>query len=278
MSRTAAVNADNMTLDPRFSAWIRAQSEAGTEQIEIFRSTLEEMESTLPTYKVAEKQLLLMRALERRSHFPGQSIPLRPESDYPLAWASNDDELSYYIDSLDQRRLIQVTLREGTVEPSRSLSIVITPEGWTFLDEHDRPSVFSDQAFVAMSFSENLKPAWEKGFYPALDKAGYSPYRVDNVLHNEKICVKIMAEIKNSRFLVADVTEQKSGVYFEAGYAIGLGIPVIWAAKKDEEKNLHFDTRQYNHILWTDEMDLARKLEPFVIAIVGKGNARKASN
>ena len=33
-----------------------------------------------------------------------------------------------------------------------------------------------------------------------------------------------MAEIRRSRFVVADYTGQVNGVYFEAGFALGLGL------------------------------------------------------
>jgi nucleoside 2-deoxyribosyltransferase len=49
------------------------------------------------------------------------------------------------------------------------------------------------------------------------------PVRVDFVEHNEQICDKIVAEIRTCQFLVADVTLQRAGVYFEAGFAMGLG-------------------------------------------------------
>ena len=82
--------------------------------------------------------------------------------------------------------------------------------------------------------------------------------------------MKIIAEIRQSRFLIADVTQQKAGVYYEAGFAHGLGIPVIWCVREDELNNVHFDTRQYNHILWNSEKDLREKLETFIIATIGK--------
>jgi len=85
--------------------------------------------------------------------------------------------------------------------------------------------------------------------------------------------LKIVTEIKNSRFLVADVTLQRPGVYFEAGYALGLGLPVFWCVRSDDLKNVHFDTRQYNHIVWETEQQLADQLYLFVTALIGKGAA-----
>ena len=127
------------------------------------------------------------------------------------------------------------------------------------------------QAFVAMSFSEDLKPIWEGPIYNAIKKAGYKPYRVDAEPHIDRIDAKIISEIKNSRFIIADVTEQKRGVYFEAGFALGLGLPVIWCVRKDDLEKVHFDTRQYNHIVWETMDDLENQLFNFICAIIGKG-------
>ncbi|MBI1821764.1 MAG: hypothetical protein HY036_02910 [Nitrospirae bacterium] len=107
-----------------------------------------------------------------------------------------------------------------------------------------------------MSFNPDLDNAYKNGIGKAITSIGYKPLRVDLQEHNEKICDLIISEIRKSRFMVADFTGQKGGVYFEAGFALGLGIPVIWTCKKTDEAKLHFDTRQYNHILWNDETDL----------------------
>jgi nucleoside 2-deoxyribosyltransferase len=80
-----------------------------------------------------------------------------------------------------------------------------------------------------------------------------------------------MAEIKNSRFLVADITEQKRGVYFEAGYGLGLGIQVLWSCRRDDFKNAHFDTNHYHHILWENDTGLEEELYNFICGIIGKG-------
>ena len=123
-----------------------------------------------------------------------------------------------------------------------------------------------------MSFSPELKSIWKNGIKKAIEKAGYKAYRVDSKPHADRIDIKIITEIKNSRFLVADVTEQKQGVYFEAGYALGLGLPVLWSCRKDDLNNAHFDTRQYNHIRWENEEDLERELFNFICAIIGKAS------
>jgi nucleoside 2-deoxyribosyltransferase len=82
-----------------------------------------------------------------------------------------------------------------------------------------------------------------------------------------------LAQIRISRFVVADFTcepdKDRGGVYFEAGFALGLGLPVIWTARRGT--TLHFDTRQYNHILWDDPAELKEALYNRIIALLGRG-------
>ena len=59
-----------------------------------------------------------------------------------------------------------------------------------------------------------------------MEDTGFRALRIDMKQFNEKICDHIIAEIRRSRFLIADVTGHRAGVYFEAGYAMGLGLPV----------------------------------------------------
>jgi hypothetical protein len=60
----------------------------------------------------------------------------------------------------------------------------------------------------------------------------------------------------------------RGGVYFEAGLAQGLGLPVIWTVHKDNVDNLHFDTRQYNHIVYIDPQDLRVQLYNRIAATI----------
>jgi hypothetical protein len=63
----------------------------------------------------------------------------------------------------------------------------------------------------------------------------------------------------------------RRGVYFEAGLALGLGMPVIWTARDNMKSEIHFNTRQYNHIFWKEESDLRIRLYNRIIALLGQG-------
>ncbi len=97
------------------------------------------------------------------------------------------------------------------------------------------------------------------------------PFRVDKKEHNDKVDDLIIASIKESRFVVADFTGHRGGVYFEAGFAMGLGLPVIWSCRQDEVEKLHFDIRQYNCVTWTTAAELQEKLYNRIRATIGVG-------
>jgi nucleoside 2-deoxyribosyltransferase len=111
-----------------------------------------------------------------------------------------------------------------------------------------------------MWFDESLSKAFEDGFSKAIRECKFEVMKIDLKEHNNKIDDEIIAEIRNSAFLVADFTGHRGGVYFEAGFALGLGIPVIWCCHVDQLPASHFDTRQYNHIEWREPDELYRKL------------------
>ena len=134
------------------------------------------------------------------------------------------------------------------------LCYAMTVEGKIYAEEISKEDKQKHQCFVAMWFNKETDDAYEKAIVPAIIDAGYKPYRVDKDHHNGKIDDLIIAEIRNSRFIIADFTskpkEPRGGVYFEAGLAYGLDIPVIWTCQQKLIKHIHFDTRQFRHIGW----------------------------
>jgi nucleoside 2-deoxyribosyltransferase len=83
---------------------------------------------------------------------------------------------------------------------------------------------------------------------------------VGRVQHNDSISDLILAGLRAAQVVVADVTHQRNGVYFEGGFGMGLGRTVVWMCRDTDLANVHFDTRNYNHIVWNAHDDLRTKL------------------
>jgi nucleoside 2-deoxyribosyltransferase len=178
--------------------------------------------------------------------------------DYPLIYARSSRELQGLLKLGEDTGFL--TVRRDSQQGPRASVCGLTVDGWRRLAELRRLGQASDQAFVAMSFKPELYPAYAEGIYPALMDAGYRPFRIDREEHNDRIDDRILSELRRSGLLVADFTGHRAGVYFEAGFAKGLGLPVIWTVHEEELKDTHFDTRQYNHVTWTSPTELREKL------------------
>jgi hypothetical protein len=156
----------------------------------------------------------------------------------------------------------QGLIRDGHSSTMRDLSKILTSRSWEIIENLQNSAIDSKQVFIAMWFDSTMKDFYEKGIKPAVEEAGYTAVRIDLKEFNNKICDELIAEIKRSKFLVADFSGLRSGVFFEAGFAKGLGREVIFTVGQADVEKLkeHFDTRQYNHIVYDSPEDLRKKL------------------
>jgi hypothetical protein len=129
----------------------------------------------------------------------------------------------------------------------------------------------SVSVFVAMSFASEMSELYDAAIAPAVREVGYEPIRVGRKEHANSIDDEILGNIRKSRFMVADFTGQRAGVYFEARMMNGLGRTVIWMCKKEELEKAHFDVRQRNFIDWASVEGARTRLHNRILAIEGQG-------
>jgi hypothetical protein len=147
---------------------------------------------------------------------------------------------------------------------------VRTTKFWEVVDNLQKAEIGNKRAFVAMWFDKSMDAYYKNGIKKAIEEAGYVPVRIDLKDFNEKICDEIIAEIKRDKFMIADCSKYRTAVFFEAGFAKGLGREVIFTVRKEDVEELkeHFDTRQYNHIVYDSPKDLHKKLYDRICATI----------
>ena len=190
--------------------------------------------------------------------------------------------------SLEQEGLVEIPSQTLARRDTYSKTVVpysrknvgmlwVTPKGFIRHDER-RKSVDSSRVFVAMWFGGEMDAVYDEAIAPAIRAAGYEPVRVDRVDHLGKIDDEIIAQIRRTRFVVADFTaahreKPRGGVYYEAGFAYGLGREVIYTCRADFVEALHFDTRQFNHLVWEANKlpDFRKALQNRIERAIGQG-------
>ncbi len=226
---------------------------------------------------------LLAYIAERESESPGGPVRMEVMDPGALAhsesWHSNqgvagiDDDLEVLVKYLERNGWLEVQRFVG-----RQRWYQVTAHGHNYL-EMGAKTPKTNQVFVAMWFSPEMRDAYDHGIAQGIRDAGFTPCRIDEKRDANKTDDDIIAEIKRSRFIVADMTHGQDGVrgsvYFEAGYASGLGRDVIYCCREDCLDKLPFDTRQYRHIVWKAPGDLRTELAETIRARVGNPGGRE---
>lgn len=175
------------------------------------------------------------------------------------------DEVALYFRELEALGWLEVKFNNPeNDEIGLPLEYRLTYKGLKHYIDMMEDGPMSRNCFIAMSFGGNpLIASIRMTIRHVLTELRYTPLLVDEVhlQSDQTINDGIIALIKRSKFAVCDFTEQKNGVYFEAGYAAGRKMPVIYTCHVDHFKQSHFDTNHFAHIVYTDVDDLAVKLK-----------------
>ena len=266
----------------KITTWIIDQHRLGNHIPELTNEDINELKNRREL-RVDERMYRLLNYIKISTPRIGQGFTfggkvtdeMAKQNEVSVAWSESIDrnEVSFLLRCLDEEKLVKF-------HPAGNI-LTLTAKGHLTLTGSINEE--KDQVFIAMWFSEETKNAYHMGIYPAVFESGFKPLRIDQKEHSNKIDDEIVAEIRKSRFLVADFTcgsikkdgeihtIARGGVYYEAGFAQGLGIPVIWCCRKDQISTVHFDTRQYNHIVWKTPEELRRALKNRIEAVIGTG-------
>ena len=230
----------------------------------------------LPVHVRADRLLRFISSSTRTQQL-GQYVNFHRSWSFLFAWSESTDrhDVEYLLDYLEKMNWLERDPLGVGIGYAGGWRVSV--EGHSRVDELEREENASStsQAFVAMWFDDSTDGAYREGIEPAIGEAGYVPFRIDQKEHLNKIDDEIIAEIRRSRFVVADFTQGDSGarggVYYEAGFAHGLNLPVIFTCHADSVEDLHFDTSHYNHLVWRTPDELREKLKNRIVANIGPG-------
>ena len=284
LTEEAAESVQRLKTDDKvkLTNWIVDQNRLGNKTVLIWANDIERVGS--------DRDLTVMERRDRLIMYLGHSVTRIGDS-VPIGGTASEAyeiaqlELRAWTGSIEPSEfyyLINSCVDSGLAEKPDSLGskIRLTTRGYEHLQNIETVQVRSEQAFVAMWFDKSTEGSYDNGFHRAISEMGYRPMRIDRKEHINKIDDEIIAEIRRSRFLVADFTSEpekpRGGVYFEAGFAYGLNIPVIWTCQENLIAQVHFDTRQFNHIVWSNPDDLCTRLRNRIGAVIGDGPLKSA--
>jgi hypothetical protein len=216
------------------------------------------IENNFINFSPEQKSNNLLRFIKSLSNYEGERVSITrqkiiTEEIWRKFYFTNVQEMEFYLKELIKEELL------SQFGPSNEGfgSLSLTKKGLISFREFSI-NANSNNCFVAMAFTAEMEEVYKQAIYPAIIECGFTPFQVnERLISTEKtINDEIIAGIKMSKFMIADFTSHRNGVYFEAGLGRGLGMEVIYTCKRKEIKKAHFDTRQYQHILWSNSEEL----------------------
>ena len=264
----------------------------------ITKETKDEIINSInPPRTLIEKIHFVIKYLADSTKFFGDIVEISRPHGHRLFFCKDEEELQNILEAIKEQGYItgnSVSILDvvDTSNGHPPRKITMTTKGLQYAETlFSRTN--STQCFVAMWFDESTKLLYEKirnavtGNHKA-DKssaeygANYNIMKIDEKDHINYIPAEIISEIKRSKFMIADLSGYRGGVYYEAGFAEGLGIPVILTCSKEwfEEhtdeygkqfSGVHFDLKQKNILLWEDDKldEFQRKLVARIGEVVG---------
>lgn len=195
---------------------------------------------------------------------PSQAIEAYSNSRYSLG-VDKESQARAELSGLEYLNLIKIGDDDGIYSSLNRDVISLTDEGRriaeSILKERRlifRPKkVFQTTVFIACAFGRvEIDELYSEIFEPACISLGYKVIRVDMTEPHQTITEKIMDGITEAACVIADLTFARPSVYFEVGYAVGLGIPLLITCRQDhfrgtkDDQKIHFDLEQYKTSFW----------------------------
>lgn len=212
--------------------------------------------ATLPRLdEIVDEVILWIGAAIR---WPGQTLTIEYPEYRAVLGAIDEEAFNQILITLLATGWIDGQLSSFMLDKaSRIEQCRLTPDGWRRFRELSRARVDSRHAFMAMRYGDaELDVVVRDCFIPAVARTGFALRRLDQGQPAGLIDDQLRVQIRTSRFLVCDLSHGNRGAYWEAGFAEGLGRPVIYTCREDvfndrlHANHPHFDTNHFVTVLW----------------------------
>lgn len=218
-----------------------------------------------PLPSVFEQVHNLVRWLGENAAGPGEEVAVAPRTHQFVIGARTPKGFILVVDHLKDQGFATGPVAKGTSDDGAA-RLTLTFKGLEYLDQLQRGQKDSRKAFMAMEYGDSVLDRIVKEFFlPAVAQTGFELVRLDHRPVAGLIDDHLRVELGTSRFVVADLTHDNEGAYWEAGFAEGAGKPVIYTCEREKfkSKKSHFDTNHHLTVIWDEKnpADAAEQLK-----------------
>lgn len=210
----------------------------------------------VPVGPAQKMDKFLENIVKKNGNAPGKRLSVDYDTGRSLCYAGDSDELRFVLQSLESGGYLEaVTFTTGNCLFQLSI------HAWNRIEELKSLNQQVSQAFIACCFDDDHE-IFSNAIGEAIKMTGFDPMLIKHKHYPETIMAKALGEIKRSRFVVVDLTKLRKSVFFEAGFALGRNIEVIFVVHESDWVNLkEFYSKNYNIKQYKDERHLKELVE-----------------
>ena len=172
-----------------------------------------------------------------------------------MVGAPSEEISDSIVEELEERGLIRIGNTAKTFDGTLFLGVNLSLDGWEKYEEEKHGGFDGNYGFIAMKFGDDRLDAFLQDVVrPAVrEQLGIDLVDLRDVAQAGVIDDIMRVKIRDAKFVIADLTHDNNGAYWEAGYAEGLGKPVIYICEKAkfEESKTHFDVNHCTTVPWS---------------------------
>ena len=231
-----------------------ASSQAGSDPFEITSEVLDSLRSNGSLPSPAVQATNIIRFIGDEVSRSGEAVRQLPIDFHAIIGALSRKTALRLTSELVERKTLKAASQQSLI------NIDLTLDGWEQYEAEKRGQFGGNYGFIAMEFDDpDLDPFVKDVVKPAVkDATGYDLVDMRDVSKAGIIDNIMRVRIRDAKFVIADLTHGNNGAYWEAGYAEGLGKPVIYICEKEKfesDDGTHFDTNHCTTVFWSKYRD-----------------------
>lgn len=201
----------------------------------------------------AQQAVNIIRFLGDRISESGNPVRELPPHFHASVGSPNRDFALRICQQLAARGLVSAMDTATFDSPYDVMQVDLTLDGWERYESERRGEVSTRRGFIALQFGDEVLDRFlAEVIKPAVSSIGYELEDMRDAARAGVIDNVMRAKIRDAAFVLVDLTHGNEGAYWEAGYAEGLGKPVLYLCQRREfeARGTHFDTNHCTTVQW----------------------------
>jgi hypothetical protein len=233
---------------------VRRANDAGAQRMALATYLLDDFFAADPRLPPPSDQATnIIRFIGERVEDSGVPVEILPASFHASIGSPNRASACGIVWQLKQRGLVEAMDFPDKDNPHDFHSLDLTLDGWEQYEAEKRGQVAGSYGFIALKFGDEvLDPFLQDVIKPAVATIGYELKDLRDTAQAGVIDNVMRERIRDAAFVLVDLTHANNGAYWEAGYAEGLGKPVLYLCERGvfDRKGTHFDTNHCTTVTW----------------------------